>query len=315
MPAPPALSSPAQSPALRSREVAFPGFNGLVLKGTFQDAQGSPWVAVLVADSGALDRDWRGPRLSGHGGRVLAEWLRAQGIASLRVDKRMFGAKDPHLDVSLDAQAGDLKAAIAFLKAQPEARGRKILLVGHGEGALLALVAAREADALLLLAMPPQSMARTITDQITPQLPAEKAAPNLAYLAATFAAIRAGDATPNPGPDVYPALAGFCRSLMAPETLDFVRTTLDLDPWTLLARNVLPVALAWGDKDVQTWKPAVVPESFHGEILEIPGANHLFRAETRAKSELDTANALAGYGDDAPLADLNKIADWFKGLK
>ena len=304
---------PAQvTPALPAREVAFPGFNQFPLKGTLVAAQGSTLAAVLVADSGPLDRDWRGPRLPGHGGRALAEWLRDRGIPSLRFDKRFSGAKDPRLDVSLDAQVGDLKAAMAWLAAQPEARGRKLLLVGHGEGALLSLLAARGADALLLLAMPGKSMALTIKDQISPQLPAEKAPQNLVYLEAAFQAIRQAQPLPAPGADVYPALARFCGSLMAPETLDFVRATLDLDPWALLSRIVLPVALAWGDKDVQAWKPAVVPPTFHGDLLEVPGANHLFRQETRSRAELDPASALAAYGDDAPLADLKVLADWLK---
>ena len=313
LPVPPALVTPAPvTPALPGREVAFPGFNQFPLKGTLMAAQGSPLVVVLVADSGPLDRDWRGPRLPGHTGRALAEWLRDRGIPSLRLDKRFTGAKDPKLDVSLDAQVGDLKAAMAWMAAQPEARGRKLLLVGHGEGALLSLLAARGADALLLLAMPSKSMAMAIKDQISPQLPAEKAPQNLVYLEAAFQAIRQGQAIPAPGPEVYPALAKFCGALMAPETLGFVRATLDLDPWALLSRVVLPVALAWGDKDVQSWKPAIVPASFHGDLLEVPGANHLFRQESRPRSELDPATALAAYGDDTPLADLTPIADWLK---
>jgi hypothetical protein len=227
----------------------------------------------------------------------------------------MFGSHDRHLDVSLDAQVGDLRQALAFLRAQPEAKGRRILLVGHGEGALLSLLAGRDSDALLLLAMPGQNMALTIRDQITPQLPAERAAQNLAHLEATFKAIRQGDPCPAPGPDVYPALGKFCTSLMAPETLDFVRATLDLDPWAMLARTLQPVALAWGDRDVQAWKPNPIPASFHGTILEVPGANHLFRAETRSRGELNSGNALEGYGDSTPLADLAVIGAWLKGIR
>jgi pimeloyl-ACP methyl ester carboxylesterase len=308
---PPAQITPAPS---ATREVAFPGFNQFPLQGTVEAAQGSPVFAVLVADSGPLDRDWRGPKLPGHGGRALAAWLQDCGIGSLRVDKRLFGAKDRQLDVSLDAQLGDLKAAMAFVGTLPEARGRRILLVGHGEGALLALLAARGADALLLMAMPGKSMAMTIKDQITPQLPAEKAAQNLVYLEAIFNAIRQAEPAPRPGPEVYPTLARFCGSLMAPETLEFVKATLDLDPWAMLARNVMPVALVWGDRDVQTWKPATVPDTFHGAVFEIPGANHLFRQEPRTKAELDPASALSGYGDDTPLADLTPVATWLKGL-
>jgi hypothetical protein len=316
LPALPPAPPPAQvEVAPASRETAFPGFNGLPLQGTVLAAPAGSWFAVLVADSGALDRDWANPALPGsHGGRALAEWLRDRGVASLRFDKRIHGRRDPGLDSSLDAQAGDVLAALEAARKLPEAAGRKLLLVGHGEGALLALLAARRADALLLLAMPPRSMAGSIADQIGAQLPPAIARPNLAYLEAVFQAIRERRPTPAPGPEVHPAVARLGTGLMATETLDYVRATLDLDPWTLAARAAVPMAVAWGDRDVQARRPASIPASFPGTVLEIPGANHLFKRETRPRAGLDGAAALAGYGDEVPLADLAPVADWLKGL-
>jgi hypothetical protein len=310
-PAPPAQVQ--TSP--QAREVAFPGFNQLPLKGTVLSAQGLPWFAVLVADSGPLDRDWVHPALPGsHPGRTLAQWLADQGVGSLRFDKRLFGSRDSSLDTSLDAQAGDVGAALAAARDLPEAKGRKLLLVGHGEGALLALLEASKADALLLLAMPPQSMAHSLAAQIRTQLPPATAAPNMDFLEAVFQAIRNRRPCPAPGPEVYPALARLGSSLMAPETLDFVRATLDLDPWALASRAPGPVALVWGDRDVNAWKPAAVPPSFRGTVLEIPGANHLFKREDRPRQELDGGSALARYGDDVPLADLGPVSQWLRRL-
>jgi hypothetical protein len=295
--------------------VAFPGFNQFPLNGTVLPAEGLPWFAVLVADAGPLDRDWVNPRLPGsHGGRTVAEWLQAQGVGSLRFDKRIHGSRDPHLDSSLDAQAGDLRAALAAARALPEARGRKLLLVGHSEGALLSLVAGQGADALLLLAMPPRTMAESIAEQLRPQLPAAGAAPNLRYLAAVFQAIRDRQPLPAADPQIYPAMARLGTALMAPETLDFVRATLDLDPWAMAIRAVQPVALVWGDRDIQAWKPPVIPPAFRGTVLELPEANHLLKRETRPRAELNGASALAAYGDDTPLADLAPVSAWLRTL-
>jgi len=311
----PAIPPAQVQSAPQAREVAFPGFNRLPLKGAVLGAQGLPWFAVLVADSGPLDRDWVQPALPGsHPGRALAQWLADQGVGSLRFDKRLFASRDPRLDTSLDAQAGDVAAALAAARALPEAKDRKLLLVGHGEGALLALLAAQGADALLLLAMPPRSMARSLADQIRAQLPPDTAAANMGFLEAVFQAIREGRPCPAAGPAVYPALARLGSGLMAPGTLDFVRATLDLDPWALAARAPCPAALVWGDRDVNAWKPAVIPASFHGTVLEIPGANHLFKREERPRKELDGASALAGYGDEVPLADLGPVAGWLRRL-
>jgi hypothetical protein len=312
--APTTVMPPA--PAAAARDLAFPGFNQFPLAGTVLAAEGSPWFAVLVGDSGPLDRDWANPQLPGsHAGRALAEWLRSQGIASLRYDKRIHDSHDPKLDASLDAQAGDVLATLAAARGLPEAKGRRVLLVGHGEGALLSLLAASKADALLLLGMPPMPMARSIAEQIRPQLPTGTAGPNLRFLEAVFQAIRASQPLPKPQPEVYPAMVRLGAALMAPETLAFVQATLDLDPWALASRAEAPVALVWGDRDIQAWKPAVVPKAFRGTVLVIPEANHLLKRETRPRSELDGASALAGYGDEVPLADLEPVAAWLKGLR
>jgi hypothetical protein len=296
--------------------LGFPGFNQFPLQGTVLAAEGLPWFAVLVGDSGPLDRDWTNPMLPGsHGGRTLAEWLRAQGVASLRYDKRIHGSRDPKLDSSLDAQEGDLRAALAAARNLPEARGRKLLLVGHGEGALLALLDARAADALLLLGMPPLTMAKSITAQLRPQLPADTAGANLAYLESVFQAIRDHRAAPAAEPAVYSGMVRLGSSLMAPETLDFVRATLDVDPWPLAARSLAPVAMVWGDRDIQAFRPAVIPPAFHGTVLEIAEANHLLKREARPRAELNPVSALAGYGDEVPLADLGPVAAWLKGLR
>jgi hypothetical protein len=309
---------PAQietAPAL-SRDLGFPGFNQFPLNGTVLAADGQPWFAVLAADSGPLDRDWTNPMLPGsHGGKTLAEWLRAQGVASLRYDKRIHGSRDPRLDSSLDAQEGDLRAALAAARGLPEARGRKLLLVGHGEGALLALLDSRDADALLLLGMPPLTMASSIAAQIKPQLPPASAGPNLRYLETVFQAIREHRPTPAAGPEVFSGMERLGVSLMAPETLDFVSATLDMDPWALAGRALSPVAMVWGDRDIQAWKPAVIPPAFHGTVLEIPEANHLLKHEARPRAELNGVSALAGYGDEVPLADLAPVAAWLKGLR
>ena len=311
IPAPPAQVQTAPAP----RPLAFEGFNGFPLEGTVVPAQGGRYFAVMVADSGPLDRDWSSLRLPSHGGRALAQWMRDQGVGSLRYDKRIAASRDPKLDASLDAQAGDIRAAIKAARALPEARGRRILLVGHGEGALLSLLAAQDADALLLLAPPSQTMAKAIEEPVAAQLPPEQAPANLAHLKAVLQAIRDRQPCPAPGPDVYPALARLGVSLMAPETLDFVRATLDLDPWAMAARIASPMAVAWGDKDMQAWKPARIPASFPGDVLEVPQANHLFKQEPRSRGELDPATAMEGYGDDRPLADLTPIAAWLNGLK
>lgn len=313
---PPALPAPAPV----DRLVTFPGFNGVTLKGSVRAATGSSFFAVMVAGSGPTDRDWSTPLLPfpSHGGRDFAAWLATQGLGSLRYDKRFIGSPDPKLDISLDAQVGDIKAALAAARALPEAKGKRLLLVGHSEGALLSLLAAGDADALLLIGLPPEPMGALIEAQVARQLePAPEAVrqANAAYLHAVLEAIRRNGAAPAAGDLVYPALARLGQSLMAPESLDFVRGTLDLDPWKLAARCPLPVAVVYGEEDMQSFPPMKAPEDFHGAFIRIPQANHLLKRETRPASGLSAPLAMSAYGDDTPLADLGKLAAWLKQLK
>jgi pimeloyl-ACP methyl ester carboxylesterase len=304
------------------QEIQFPGFNGFGLKGSVLTAEGSNYFAVLVAGAGATDRNWFNPALKdlqtskpiqSHGGRDLAQWLKQQGIGSLRYDKRFVTSQEAGLDVSLDAQLGDLRAAIAA--ARTHAKGKKLLLVGHDEGALLALMTSGNADALLLLGMPPETIAKTLRRQIEAQIPPLVAGPNLKYLDAVFEAIRKGQPKPEPDESVHEFMRALGKSLMAPETLDFVRSTLDLDPWVLASHIALPTAMAWGDKDIQTPRPEKTPAFFRGTVLVIPDANHLLKQEPRPKTGMRPVDAVKNYGDATSLADLAPIAQWLKGLK
>ncbi|HTL97885.1 MAG TPA: alpha/beta hydrolase [Holophagaceae bacterium] len=317
---PPALPSPAPA----DREVAFPGFNGVALKGSIRasasPAQGPPYFVVMVAGSGPTDRDWSNPLIPfpSHGGRDFAAWLASQGLGSLRYDKRFIGSRDPKLDISLDAQVGDIKAAIAAARALPEAKGKKLLLAGHSEGALLSLLAASDADALLLIGLPPKPMGALIEEQVGRQLegaPEAVRKANMDYLRGTLDAIRHATEPPKAGEQVFPALQSLGKSMMAPESVGFVRGTLDLDPWKLAARSAVPTAAVYGEEDEQSFPPEKAPADFHGAFLLIPQANHLLKRETRAKADLSAPLAVSAYGDDTPLADLSKLGAWIKALK
>lgn len=312
-----------QEAPVADRELSIPAFNGVVLKASVRAALGHPCFAVLVADSGPTDRDWASPLLKdprngtllpSHGGRDFSTWLQQQGLGSLRYDKRFVGSRDSKLDISLEAQLGDLRAVLKAARTLPEAQGRKILLTGHGEGALLALLAASDADALLLIGMPGQSMAQTISEQLRQRLPLDHTRPNLAYLDSVFMAIRTDKPVPIADKEVAPFMVSLATSLMAPESLAFVKATLDLDPWLLASRLPIPCAVVWGDRDVQNPRPDKIPASFSGRVINLPGANHLLKREDRSRANLLGPEALLAYGDDTPLADLSPLAEWLRAF-
>jgi len=314
------LSQPV--PTTSDREVGFPGFNALPLKGSVRPGGTHTHFAVMVPGPGLTDRNWSNPSLPvpSHAGRDFAAWLQVQGVGSLRYDKRFIGAKNPKLDISLDAQVGDIRAAMKAARALPEAKGKKLLLIGHSEGALLALLAAGEADAALLLAMPGLSMGKLIAAQVKGQLdaagaPKEASALNLAYLETVLEALRKNQDLPQASAGVAPGISALARGLARPESRGFVRDLLDLDPWGAAQRLPIPCALVWGDRDIQAWKPEGVPADFKGEVLQLPEANHFLKRETRDKAGLTSVTAATTYGDGTPMADLSLVAAWLQALK
>ncbi|MBI3131332.1 MAG: hypothetical protein HYZ13_08240 [Acidobacteria bacterium] len=317
------LAAAPQAPApLPERELTFPGFNGAMLKGSVLKGGAHPYFVVMVAGSGPTDRDWSTKLLPkpSHGGRDLARWFQKEGLGSLRFDKRFIGAWDPKMDISLEAQAGDVKAAVDFARKLPEARGKRILLLGHSEGCLVSLVAATDAEALLLAAPPQASMGRTILAQVRRQLAgagadAEATQANLGHLERVFEAIRRGEGEPVAGSGVAPGVVALGKGLMFGVNRPFVKATLDLDPWLIASRCTGRLAALWAEADVQCPKPAEPPAGFRGETITIPGANHLLKRETRDLAALDGPKAAETYGDDTPMADLAPLAAWLKALR
>lgn len=110
------------------------------------DGRGPFPVALIIAGSGPTDRDGNsGPDLHTDMYRLLAEGLAARGVASLRYDKRgvgeSAGATQPEAQLRLEMFAADAGRFAARLRA--DSRLGKLVLVGHSEGSLLAMLAAQ----------------------------------------------------------------------------------------------------------------------------------------------------------------------------
>ena len=108
-------------------------------------------AALLLAGSGPTDRNGDVPCLNVNPRtlRLIAGVLGALGIMSLRFDKYFSGqtgggayAKDP-AKIDLDAYIRQAIAGYDALRAQPEAREEALLIAGHSEGGLYALLLAR----------------------------------------------------------------------------------------------------------------------------------------------------------------------------
>jgi dipeptidyl aminopeptidase/acylaminoacyl peptidase len=158
----PDYSAPAGAP-YTATEVTVKGQGGIPLVGTLTvpiGASGPVPAVVLITGSGQQDRDEYIPVAGGYRPfRQIADTLGRRGIAVLRLDDRMVGASGGTQGTSAD-YAKDIEGALAFLRTQPAIDGKRLALLGHSEGGMIApMVAVADPllKAIVLMAGPSQS--------------------------------------------------------------------------------------------------------------------------------------------------------------
>ena len=202
-------------------------------------------AALLIAGSGPTDRDGNNPLLPAplDNIRRLAEALAARGVATLRYDKRGVGASVyPGLSeevLRFEHLVDDAVGLAARLAS--EQRVTRVSLIGHSEGALIAALAADDAQAqgVVSIAGAGRRASALMRNQIEGHLPADIAGPALATLA-TLESQQAVE-------DVPDALVLLFRPTVQPHLMSWFRH----DPAAVLAALSQPVLLVQGTADVQ----------------------------------------------------------------
>lgn len=142
--------APAGAPYV-AEDVTLRTPDGLTLAGTLtmpNHASGARMPAVvMITGSGPQDRDEGSPSLAKwRPFRDIADTLSRRGIAVLRLDDRGVGGSDagPATATSADF-ADDIRAALAWLRTRPNVDPRRLGVVGHSEGGMIApMVAATD---------------------------------------------------------------------------------------------------------------------------------------------------------------------------
>jgi alpha-beta hydrolase superfamily lysophospholipase len=161
-PAPTSYAPPRGAP-YTAEDVVVTTPAGLHLAGTLTRPASRPEArlpaVVLITGSGPQDRDEATPAIRDYRPfREIADTLSRRGVVVLRLDDRGVGGSDAGPPAATTADfADDVRAAVAWLRARPGIDARRIGLVGHSEGALVApMVAATDSAirALVLIAAP-----------------------------------------------------------------------------------------------------------------------------------------------------------------
>lgn len=159
IPRPPRPQEPAKPYPYDSEDVTFTNAKAkITLAGTLtKPREGGPFPAVvLVTGSGPQDRD---ETVFGHKPfLVLADSLTRHGIAVLRVDDRGVGkSTGDRKEATSEDYADDAIAAVDYLATRKEIDAKRIGLIGHSEGGMIAPIAANRSKRiafLVLLAAP-----------------------------------------------------------------------------------------------------------------------------------------------------------------
>jgi hypothetical protein len=265
-PAPPPSPLPTPLPHFTSREIAFPSGDGTVLAGTLTVPDGGkpPFATVvLVHGSGAENRDEAiGPNPIF---LQLSNALSNAGYAVVRYDKRGVGKSGGGADGSpRDDLLADVRAAVAFARAQPELDPKRIFVLGHSEGGeLVPTVAAGDPQlaGIVLMAPPALPLWRVSTQQALASVSVTDRASAEREEVAALDAIRHSS-------DVENA---------------WYRSSMDVDPIVDIARVRVPILILQGGGDAQV-SPADLPRLVDAAraanrdvtVRIFSGDNHLF---------------------------------------
>jgi pimeloyl-ACP methyl ester carboxylesterase len=135
----------------RQEDVMFDGGEeGIALAGAFtrpMDSTRRYPAVIIISGAGAQNRN--GDFMGHKPYAVLADHLAKSGLAALRLDDRGVGGSAGSYDnATLDDLAGDIRAALAYLSGRKDVDSRHIGLLGHGEGAAVAQIAAAGNDSV-----------------------------------------------------------------------------------------------------------------------------------------------------------------------
>lgn len=297
-----------------SKEVLYPNAAGGIEIGgtlTLPEGPGPHPVVLMITGSGPQDRD---ETLFGHKPfLVIADHLSRKGIAVLRVDDRGVGKTTGNpATATVEDHVTDAEAGVAFLKTQPEIDPKRIGLIGHSEGGVIApVVAAKSSDIAFLvsLAGPAVSGAELNPMQVRALLEAGKApativdeivvgqenlmkllvagAPDKELQDAVKALAKvAVKLTPGVDADDVEAQKATAREML-PLLSPWFRSWAKLDPAPHLAKVQVPILIMIGEKDLQV--PAI-PNFAKAKVAlasnpkvryeQLPGLNHLFQTAT-----------------------------------
>ena len=251
-------------------------------------------VALLISGSGPTDRDGNSPLLPGKNDSLkkLAVALKTAGVASVRYDKRGIGqsaaAAPEEAALRFDTYIDDAVAWIKLLAGDP--RFTKVAVIGHSEGSLIGMIAARRAGAAAFVSI---AGAGAPADVVLKRQLAGQPEPLRGEAFRIIDRLVAGRTVAK----VDPRLMALFRPSVQPYLISWFR----YDPSAEIAKLRIPVLIVQGTTDLQV--DAGDAERLHAaapgsQLAIVEGMNHVL-----VESPANREENLATYGNPRlPLA-------------
>jgi uncharacterized protein len=283
---------------------------------TIPEGKGPFPAALLLTGSGQQNRD---EEIMGHKPfAVIADHLTRNGFIVLRVDDRGMGQTTGDVwSATTRDFADDATVSINYLKTREEVDKKRMGLIGHSEGGMIAQIVAAERkdiDFVILLAGPGEKTIKLMADQneailTKAGLPARYIASYLELYQNILTTVLASDsasATSNAKTVVNTWIAKTADSIVVTTTgikdeptkenfvnqfagqlnLPWFRYFLAYDPATNLKKTRAKILALNGEKDIQVIAKTNLAgieaalkqrRSEDYEVKELPGLNHLFQ--------------------------------------
>jgi pimeloyl-ACP methyl ester carboxylesterase len=283
--------------------ISAPGPQG-ALAGTLLGVGGIAPVVLMIPGSGPTDRDGNNPAgLTAASFRLLAEALAGQGVSTVRIDKRgMFGSKAAVADankVTIGDYAADTHSWVKSIRDQTGARC--VWVLGHSEGALVALAAAQEPVGICGVILV-SGAGRKLSDVIREQLRTNPAnAPLLDSAMVALDQLERGAHVDVSA--MHPAL----QKLFAPPVQDFLIDVFRYDPAKLATSLKVPLLIFQGERDLQVSvadAKALAAAQPSAKLVLLPSMNHVLKDV----STDDRAANFATYSDSSLPVDADLVA-------
>ncbi|MSR61241.1 MAG: alpha/beta fold hydrolase [Planctomycetes bacterium] len=292
-----ALPAQARADDLEREDVTI--FEGPVcLAGAITKKKGATGrlpAVFFLSGSGGQDREGYSSGLD-LGTHEILDRLTREGFLVLRVDDRgVGGSTGPLVDMTFEDLVADGRSAVHFLLERPDVDPKRVVLIGHSEGAISApiLAASEPIAAVVLMAGPGRPLEALLREQLRMVRERAGATPDeLDAFAKELEVFLADVAAKKPlkSEGLAPELAAFVPAHA------WLASHLGRDPLPILAKVHCPLLIAQGGRDVQVSAERDAPKLLAAldaakhpdhELKLFPKLDHLFKVASDPPSELD----------------------------